>query len=42
MIISLMDTKQHWSVHVAPVHVAPVHGALEETEYFTLAALSLQ
>ena len=32
MIISLMETKQHWSVHVAPVHVAPAHGALEEAE----------
>ena len=27
MIISSMETKQHWSVHVAPVH-----GALEEAE----------
>ena len=27
-----METKQNWSVHVAPVHVAPVHGVLEEAE----------
>ena len=27
MIISSMETKQHWSVHVAPAH-----GALEEAE----------
>ena len=27
MIISSMETNQHWSVHVAPVH-----GALEEAE----------